>query len=94
MFSEHGSADYSKSDYTIGLNPTNRTIVASPLERVLICGGNFNDHNEHHRFPKVPGCHLRRMHEQFLELGMDPWDMRSTYLGTLAELWGNLSPRA
>lgn len=94
MFSEHGSIDYSKSDYTIGLRPTTRTIVASPLERVLICGGNFNYHNEHHRFPKVPGHHLRRMHKEFLVLGMDPWDSRPTYLRTLAELWGNLSPRA
>jgi len=93
MFSEHGSIDYSQSDYTTGLRPTTRTIVASPLERILICGGNFNYHNEHHRFPKVPGCHLRRMHEEFLGLGTDPWDSRPTYLRTLAELWSNLAPR-
>jgi len=92
MFSEHGSIDYGKSDYTIGLRPTNRSIVASPVERVLICGGNFNFHNEHHRFPKVPGCHLRRMHEESLN-DMDPWDSRATYWRTLAELWNNLSPQ-
>ena len=91
MFLEHGSIDYSKSDYTIGLRPTNRSIVASPVERILICGGNFNYHNEHHRFPRVPGCNLRRLHEELLN-EMDPWDSRATYIGTLNELWRNLSP--
>ena len=91
MFSEHGSIDYGKSDYTIGLRPTNRSIIASPVERILICGGHFNYHNEHHRFPRVPGCHLRRLHEELLS-EMDPWDSRATYTGTLIELWRNLSP--
>jgi omega-6 fatty acid desaturase (delta-12 desaturase) len=91
MFLEHGSIDYSKSDYTIGLRPTNRSIIASPVERILICGGNFNYHNEHHRFPRVPGCNLRRLHEELLS-EMDPWDSRATYIGTLTELWRNLSP--
>ena len=91
MFSEHGSIDYSKSDYTIGLRPTNRSIAASAVERILICGGNFNFHNEHHRFPRVPGYHLRRLHEELLS-EMDPWDSRETYIGTLTELWRNLSP--
>ncbi len=93
MFLEHGSLDYDVCDYELGKRPTARTIYASPIERVLLCGSNFNFHHEHHLYPVVPGWQLPKLHRTLLASGLDPEDVRMTYFQAFLELWRNLGPR-
>jgi fatty acid desaturase len=93
MFAEHGSLNYDVCDYLEGKRPTARTIYASWVERVFLCGSSFNFHHEHHRYPMVPGWQLPRLHGE-LEPQLDPEDVRPTYFRALRELWGNLPDRA
>jgi fatty acid desaturase len=89
MFLEHGSLNYEICDYFEGKRPTTRTIYASPVERIFLCGNSFNFHNEHHRYPTVPGWQLPRLHRE-LAGGIDPEDVRQTYAQAFVELWRNL----
>lgn len=93
MFAEHGSLDYEICDYFEGKRPTARTIYATRLERLFLCGSDFNFHHEHHRYPMVPGWQLPRLHS---ELGpdLDPEDIRQSYSQAMIELWQNLPNRA
>ncbi len=92
MFLEHGSLDYDVCDYLQKKRPTARTIYASPIERILICGSDFNFHHEHHLYPVVPGWQLPRLHRELVSSGMDPEDVRKTYAQALREIWKNLRP--
>ena len=87
MFAEHGSLDYEVCDYFEAKRPTARTIYAR-IERISLCGGSFNFH-QHHRYPSVPGWQLPALHRE-LASGIDPQDIRQTYLQALRELWKNL----
>lgn len=89
MFLEHGALDYAVSDYFEHKRPTTRTIYASRLEQILLCGSNFNFHHEHHRYPGVPGWQLPSLHRE-LAPSLDAEDVRQTYAQALAEIWGNL----
>ena len=51
MFLEHGSLNYEMCDYHQRKRPTARTIYPSWIERVVICGSDFNFHHEHHLYP-------------------------------------------
>lgn len=44
-----------------------RTVLAGPLERLLICQNGVNFHAEHHLFPSVPFFRLRRLHDLLME---------------------------
>lgn len=44
-----------------------RTVLAGPLERLLICQNGVNFHAEHHLFPSVPFLRLRRLHDLLME---------------------------
>jgi len=94
MFLEHGSLNYEVCDYLERKRPTARTIYASRIERVLICGSDFNFHHEHHLYPVVPGWQLPRLHRELVSSGMDPEDVRQTYTQALREIWKNLGPSA
>jgi fatty acid desaturase len=94
MFLEHGSLDYEVCDYLVGKRPTARTIYASWIERLLLCGSDFNFHHEHHLYPGVPGRQLPRLHSELAASGLDPEDVRQTYFQSLAEIWRNLSKAA
>jgi fatty acid desaturase len=94
MFLEHGALDYQICDYFENKRPTARTIYANWLERLLLCGSDFNFHHEHHLYPVVPGWQLRRLHRQLAGAGLDPEDVRSTYRIAMAEIWRNLVPGA
>jgi fatty acid desaturase len=89
MFAEHGSLDYEVCDYFEAKRPTARTIYASRIERIFLCGSSFNFHHEHHRYPSVSGWQLPALHRE-LASGIDPQDIRQTYLQALRELWKNL----
>jgi fatty acid desaturase len=89
MFLEHGSLDYKICDYFEERRPTSRTIYASRLERVLICGGSFNFHHEHHLYPGASGWRLPLLHRE-LASGLDSEDMRQTYVQAFLEIWKNL----
>jgi fatty acid desaturase len=89
MFLEHGSLNYEVCDYFEGKRPTTRTIYASPAERIFLCGNSFNFHNEHHRYPTVPGWQLPGLHRE-LAPRIDPEDIRQTYVQAFRELWHNL----
>ena len=89
MFLEHGSLDYAVCDYLEGRRPTTRTIYGSWIERIVLCGSNFNYHHEHHLYPAVPGWQLQRLHRSRLG-GFDPHDLRLTYLEALREIWRHL----
>jgi fatty acid desaturase len=91
MFLEHGSLNYEVCDYFEGKRPTARTIHASWLERVFICGSDFNFHHEHHLYPVVPGWQLPKLHRELVAAGLDPEDVRQTYFQSLVEIWKNLS---
>jgi fatty acid desaturase len=91
MFLEHGSLDYEVCDYFEGKRPTARTIYASWIERILLCGSDFNFHHEHHLYPSVPGRHLPGLHRELEVAGLDAEDVRHTYCQSLAEIWGHLS---
>ena len=91
MFLEHGSLNYEVCDYFEGKRPTARTIYASWIERILLCGSDFNFHHEHHLYPGVPGRQLPRLHCELVASGLDPEDVRQTYFHALAEIWRNLS---
>jgi fatty acid desaturase len=43
-----------------------RTVIPSPLERILIAPHNVSYHLEHHLFPSVPGPNLRQLHERLM----------------------------
>ncbi|MDB5582187.1 MAG: hypothetical protein JWR80_7363 [Bradyrhizobium sp.] len=92
MFAEHGSLDYEVCDYFEGKRPTARTIYASKVERLFLCGSSFNFHHEHHRYPMVPGWQLPNLHRK-LVADMDPEDIRQSYSQALLELWKNLPTR-
>ena len=99
MFLEHASLDYEKADYLSNLRPIARTVYGSPLERILLCGGNFNFHYEHHLYPVVPGCHLPTLHRELTGAKMEPQDVRRSYLQAFLDLWQHLgaapqTPRA
>jgi fatty acid desaturase len=94
MFLEHGSLNYQVCDYFEGKRPTARTIYASWLERILLCGSDFNFHHEHHLYPGVPGRQLPKLHRELAASGLDPEDVRQTYFQSLAEIWRNLSKAA
>lgn len=89
MFLEHGALDYAVSDYFEQKRPSTRTIYASRLEQLVLCGSNFNFHHEHHRYPGVPGWQLPSLHRE-LAPTLDAEDIRQTYAQALAEIWGNL----
>lgn len=89
MFLEHGSLDYAVCDYFEGRRPTARTIYASRLEQLLVVGGDFNYHHEHHLYPVVPGWRLRDLHRKMLSR-LEPEDIRQTYAQALVEIWRNL----
>lgn len=89
MFLEHGALDYTVSDYFEQKRPTTRTIYASRLEQLVLCGSNFNFHHEHHRYPGVPGWQLPSLHQE-LAPTLDAEDTRQTYAQALAEIWRNL----
>ena len=89
MFLEHGPLDYEVCDYFERKRPTARTIYGSWLERILFCGSNFNYHHEHHLYPAVAGWQLPQLHRQLLASGLDPEDVRRTYLDTFCEIWRN-----
>jgi fatty acid desaturase len=91
MFLEHGSLNYEVCNYFEGKRPTARTIYASWIERMLLCGSDFNFHHEHHLYPGVPGRQLRRLHSELVASGLDPEDVRQTYFQAFAEIWRNLS---
>lgn len=44
-----------------------RTVLAGPLERLLICQHGVNFHAEHHLLPSVPFFRLRRLHDLLME---------------------------
>jgi fatty acid desaturase len=90
MHLEHGSLNYDRIDYTLRPRLTARTIVASPLERVLLCGANFNYHHEHHLYPRVPAWQLPRFHADVIRAITAPDDLRQTYWQSLVELWRHL----
>jgi fatty acid desaturase len=92
MFLEHGALDYQICDYLENKRPTARTIYANWIERVLLCGSDFNFHHEHHLYPVVPGWQLRRLHRQLMGAGLDTEDVRVTYQIALTEIWRNLDP--
>jgi fatty acid desaturase len=92
MFLEHASLDYSKSDYVTVWRPIARTIYATPWEKFLLSGGNFNYHHEHHLYPIVPGCNLPTLHHE-LKPSIDPDEIRLSYLQALIEIWRNISPK-
>lgn len=94
MFLEHTSLDYADFDYLTTPRRTARTIYATPAERLVLCGMNFNYHWEHHAYPGVPSCQLPRLHQEVTRGHIAPTDLRPTYLGALRELWQNLGPRA
>ena len=94
MFLEHGALDYQICDYLENRRPTARTIYANWIERVLLCGSDFNFHHEHHLYPVVPGWQLPRLHRQLMGAGLDTEDVRSTYRIALAEIWRNLGAGA
>jgi fatty acid desaturase len=89
MFLEHGPLDYNVCDYFERRRPTARTIYGSLLERILLCGSNFNYHHEHHLYPAVPGWRLPQLHRQLLASGLDPEDVRRTYFEAFREIWRN-----
>jgi fatty acid desaturase len=89
MFLEHGSLDYGVCDYFEQKRPTARSIQGSWLERILICGSNFNYHHEHHLYPAVPGWRLPRLHRQLLASGLDSHDVRRSYFEAFCEIWRN-----
>jgi fatty acid desaturase len=91
MFLEHGSLNYEVCDYFERKRPTARTIYASRIERMLLCGSDFNFHHEHHLYPGVPGRQLPRLHSELVASGLDPEDVRQTYFQSLMEIWRNLS---
>jgi fatty acid desaturase len=91
MFLEHGSLNYEVCDYFEGKRPTARTIHATWIERILLCGSDFNFHHEHHLYPGVPGWQLPRLHRGLATSGLDPEDVRQTYCQSLAEIWAHLS---
>jgi fatty acid desaturase len=91
MFLEHGSLDYAVCDYLDHKRPTARTIYGSLIEHLVLCGSNFNYHHEHHLYPVVPGWQLPRLHRELLAAGLDPQDVRRTYVQALAEIWRNVS---
>jgi fatty acid desaturase len=93
MFLEHGSLNYQVCDYLEGKRPTARSIYASWMERILLCGSDFNFHHEHHLYPSVPGWQLPRLHSNLAKSGLDPEDVRQTYFQSLGEIWKNLSKR-
>jgi fatty acid desaturase len=93
MFLEHGPLDYTVCDYFEQRRPTARTIYASWPERLLLCGSDFNYHHEHHLYPVVPGCQLPKLHAELKASGLEPEDVRATYLQALAEIWRNLRTR-
>lgn len=90
MFLEHGSIDYSVSDYLINKNPITRTIYASTIEKIFICGSDFNFHHEHHLYPGVPGYQLPRLHSELLKFNYERESIRATYVESFHELWKNL----
>jgi fatty acid desaturase len=91
MLLEHGSLDYSVCDYLERRRPTTRTIYGSWIERIVLCGSNFNYHHEHHLYPTVPGWQLPNLHGAHLS-DFDAHDLRVTYLEALRELWRHLQP--
>jgi fatty acid desaturase len=90
MFLEHGSLDYSVSDYLINKKPITRSIYASVFEKFFICGSDFNFHHEHHLYPGVPGWQLPRIHKELLKFNYDSESIRETYAKSFLELWNNL----
>jgi fatty acid desaturase len=90
MFLEHGALDYTICDYFEHKRPTARTIYASWPERLLLCGSDFNFHHEHHLYPVVPGWQLPRLHRELQTAGLDPEDVRPSYLAAVGEIWRNL----
>jgi fatty acid desaturase len=94
MFLEHGPLDDRICNYFENKRPTARTIYANWIERVLLCGSDFNFHHEHHLYPVVPGWQLHRLHRQLMGAGLDTEDVRSSYRVAMAEIWRNLGPSA
>jgi fatty acid desaturase len=90
MFLEHGPLDYAICDYFENRRPTARTIYASWPERLLLCGSDFNYHHEHHLYPIAPGWQLPRLHRVLQTSGLDPEDVRQSYLQAFREIWRNL----
>lgn len=90
MFLEHGSMDYEHFDYLTNPRVTARTIPSRFPERVLLCGMNFNYHHEHHLFPAVPSCQLKRVHEQVTRASIQSDDFARTYLEAILGLWRKL----
>jgi len=90
MFLEHGSMDYERFDYLRNPRVTARTIPSRFPERMLLCGMNFNYHYEHHLFPAVPSCQLRRVHEEVTRATIQPEDFAKTYVEAVVGLWRKL----
>jgi fatty acid desaturase len=90
MFLEHASLERNDSTGVVYGTPITRTIYATWLERVLMCGGNFNYHYEHHLYPVVPGCRLPDLHNE-LKPELPASVARRSYIGALGEVWSNLS---
>jgi fatty acid desaturase len=90
MFLEHGSLDYERFDYLRNPRVTARTIPSRLPERLLLCGMNFNYHYEHHLFPALPSCQLKRVYEEVTRPTIQPDDFAPTYLGAVVGLWRRL----
>jgi fatty acid desaturase len=90
MFVEHGSMDYERFDYLQNPRVTARTIPSRFPERTLLCGMNFNYHYEHHLFPAVPSCQLKRVHKDVTRATIQPEDFARTYLEAVVGLWRKL----
>ncbi len=91
MFLEHGSLDYTVCDYFEHRRPTARSIHATWVEQIFLCGSDFNYHHEHHLYPIVPGWQLRSLHRELVAAGLDPQDVRPSYWAALREIWRNIS---
>lgn len=89
MFLEHVCWTTQSFDDLSVQKPMTRTIYATSLERILLCGGNFNYHHEHHLYPSVPGCHLPELHQK-LKLSLDPDQVWQSYWQVLHKIWNNL----
>ena len=94
MFLEHTSLDYDELDFLSNPRPFVRTIYANWIERLLLCGANFNYHYEHHLYPAAPACRLPRLHEEMIREGMEPEELCPTYTAAFRELWDNLGREA
>lgn len=90
MLLEHGSLNYSQFDYLTLPRITARTIPSNFIENKFLFNMNFNYHYEHHRFPQIPSCELKRFHEEIGHSLIEEVDFQKTYFKSFTNLWNNL----